>query len=183
MRQEKIAFLEDFEKTTKERAGQVQAELLPAWFYDGRQFLSFRGKGLLVMGLRRSVFTGGQDVSQNLLHAVIDEGSNTILGPGDFLTEGWESALVPLLTASVREELGFAPDVSLQEQGFLSDNVEPGKDFVVYSKGLAFHYGPGKLAPAASGDFFILLPFDRLQGLLRVDVLAKYGLVQARESK
>jgi hypothetical protein len=183
MRQEKIAFLEDFEKTTKERAGQVQAELLPAWYYDGRQFLSFRGKGLLVMGLRRSVFTGGQDVSHNLLHAVIDETANAILGPGDFLIEGWEEALVPLLTSSLKEELGLAPDSSLQEQGFLSDKVEAGKDFVVYSKGLCFHYGPGKLGPAALGDVFILLPFDRLQGLLRVDVLAKYGLVQALESR
>jgi hypothetical protein len=183
MNREKAAFIDDFEKTTAVRSGQVQAELLPAWFYDGRQFLSFRGRGLLVMGLRRSVFTGGQGTSTSLLHAVIDEGSNSILGPGDFLTEGWETSLVPLLTASVREELGFAPDASLKESGFASDNVEPGRDFFVYSKGIGFHYGPGKLAPAASGDFFVLLPFDRLQGLLRVDNLAKYGLVQAFESK
>ena len=177
LEQEKKAFIEDFENTTKDRAAQIkQPELLPAWFYDGRQFLSFRGKGLLVMGLRRSVFTGDKDVSSSLRYVVIDEGAKAILGPEAFLNDGWEAALPSILGASVREEVGLAEGESLIENGFVTETVDPGKDFIVYSRGMAFHYGPGELAPAAAGEFFVYVPFDRLGGLLREGVLEKYGL-------
>jgi hypothetical protein len=177
LEQERKAFIEDFENTTKDRAAQVkQPELLPAWLYDGRQFLAFRGKGLLVMGLRRSVFTGDKDVSSSLRYVVIDEAGKTVLGPDAFLNDGWDITLPSILGASVREELGLAEGDSLIENGLLTETVEPGKDFIVYSRGLAFHYGPGELAPASAGEFFVYVPFDRLGGLLREGVLEKYGL-------
>ena len=177
LEQEKKAFIDDFENTTKDRAEQIkQPELIPAWFYDGRQFLSYRGKGLLVMGLRRSVFTGDKDVSSSLRYVVIDEAGKAVLGPDAFLNDGWDITLPSILGSSVREELGLAEGESLIENGFVTETVEPGKDFIVYSRGIAFHYGPGELAPASAGEFFVYVPFDRLGGLLREGVLEKYGL-------
>lgn len=177
LEQEKNAFIDDFENTAKDRIAQLgQADLLRAWFYDGRQFLSFRGKDLLVMGLRRSVFTGEKDVSSSLRYAVIDENERTVLGPAAFLNDGWEAQLPAILTESVREELGLAETDSLVANGFVSETVDLGKDFIVYSQGLAFHYGPGQLAPVSVGEFFVYVPFNRLGGLLREGVLEKYGL-------
>jgi hypothetical protein len=173
---ERDTFIKDFDATTKDRAAQMAPELLRPWYYEGRQFLSFRGKDLLVMGLRRGIYTGSEDMSQSLRYAVIDEKERTVLGPGDFLAAGWQEALPALLAASAREELGLAPDAPLAENGLNSNTVSPSGDFFVYSKGMGFHYVPGKLAPAEAGEFFLLLPFDRLNGLVRPDVLARYGM-------
>lgn len=177
LEQERKAFIEDFEATTAARAAQVgNVELLPAWYYDGRQFLAYRGNGLFVMGLRRTVYTGEEKVSAALRYAVIDENALAILGPDAFLAPGWQAALPALLGASLREELGIEPGQSLVELGFVSETADPGNDFFVYSKGIGFHYSPGELAPESLGEFFIYLPFDRLGGLLQESVLEKYGL-------
>jgi hypothetical protein len=60
--------------------------------------------------------------------------------------------------------------------GLNTDKPEPSGDFFVYSQGVGFHYLPGELAPEAAGDFFLLLPFDRLGVFGKAETLSRFGL-------
>jgi hypothetical protein len=169
-------FLADFKGTTAQLKEQSREAQVRAWYYEGRQLLSYRSKGLMVMALRRGIYTGGESLSQALRFAVLDEERAALLGPGDFLVEGSEAKLPALIAASVREELGLEEGKSLASEGFVSDEAPSGGDFFVYSRGLGFHYAPGVFAPKETGELFVLLPFERLAGLLKPETMSRFGL-------
>lgn len=157
-------------------AATTDPEAAKSWVYDARQFPSYVGDSLLVLGLRVGVVSGGRVLEQSLRYSVLDTRQARRLGPGDFLVDGWEARLPELLAQSAREELGLAEGSSLGQVGLTLELPLPSPDFLVYSQGLGFHYPPGALAPDGAGDFFILLPFARLEGLLKPGVLDAYRL-------
>ncbi len=173
---ERDEFLDDHKVMAAELKKQMGETAVHPWYYEGRQILTYRGGGLLVMALRRGIFTGSGEIGQTLRHAVIDEVGQRVLGPGDFLAEGWEGKLPAILAAGAREELGLASSASLVGEGFVADEPQPSADFFIYSKGIGFHYAPGKLAPKESGELFLIVPFGRLQGLLRPEAMSRFGL-------
>lgn len=157
-------------------AAETDPEAAKSWVYDARQFPSYVGESLLVLGLRVGVVSGGRVLEQSLRYSVLDTRQVRRLGPQDFLVEGWEAQLPELLARSAREELGLEEGSSLAQVGLTLDLPLPSPDFLVYSQGLGFHYPPGALAPDGAGDFFILLPFDRLGSLVKPGVLEAYRL-------
>ena len=146
------------------------------WYFEGRQFVAYRGRGFLTLGLRRGVFTGTSDFSDSLRFVVVDEKARKELSPGDLFLEGWAQALSPLLAASAREELGVGEASPLAQSGLSSEAPRPSGDFFLYSAGLGFHYAPGELAPTEAGEFFLLLPFDRIASLLKPEARLRLAL-------
>jgi len=173
MDKEGKAFIEDFESSSAQLKEQYGQNAVHAWYYEGRQFLAHRAGSLLVMGLRRVTYSGGEKTNVGLSYAVIDLAEKKLLGPGDFLAAGWEERLPALLEKSARASLGVAAGVPLSQAGFSGDEIAPNGDFFVYSGGLGFHYAAGEIADAALGDLSIAVPLADLGGLLSPGAAAR----------
>lgn len=108
---------------------------------------------------------------------IVSETDGTRLGPGDFFIPGRENQILPLLSAVARRDAGISEGGKLTDAGFFSDDIPPGDGVFICQSGMGFGYDRYRLAPYAAGDFRFVIPWGELEGILRPDVLEKYGLM------
>lgn len=175
MAREKDAFFEDFRSGSQALLEAAGEEAVHPWFYDGRQFLAYANRSVLVLGLRRATFAGGAHGMHGLRYAIIDPEGKKVLGPADLFVPGCDETLSGLLGAKAREAFGLEPGSSLAQGGFLVDAIPPTNNMFVYSGGIGFHYNVYEIAPYAAGDIWLCLPFEELGEVLLPGAAGRLG--------
>ncbi|MDR2398162.1 MAG: DUF3298 and DUF4163 domain-containing protein [Spirochaetaceae bacterium] len=86
---------------------------------------------------------------------------------GDLLEADALPGVQALITQALRSQAGLEPDVPLTEGGFLTDDPEVPANCFLAPAGLGFHWDPYEIGPYVMGPVEVLIPYERLQGLLR----------------
>ncbi len=108
--------------------------------------------------------------------STVDLKAMRVLGLDDILYGNWRTGLEEELGPALRRALGLDPGASLVDAGFFEERLRPGEEFALCSSGLAFYYGPGEIASADLGEFWVFLDWEELEVYLRRGFLEGQGV-------
>lgn len=115
-------------------------------------------------------YTGGAHPNTNQLLLTFDRETGRELYLTDMVSD--TAALLGIVEKAFRKQQQLAPTGKLEEQGyflrdgqfFLPGNVAPGR------QGMIFYYNPYEIAAYAVGPIEVVVPYEKLNGVLRKEV-------------
>lgn len=140
-----------------------------AWFIKQSLKVPYNENGLFCLLSYHESFSGGSH-SNSYLDAQVYRLNDTLLLVLDSLLQtNSRPELVALSEAYFRNTYGLNETESFEEAGFwFEDNrFELPESFWLDTTGLHFHYNENEIAPYLKGDFYLTIPFNTLQGILK----------------
>ena len=131
----------------------------------------YSSPNVLTMKALIFAYTGGAHPNTNQLLLTFDRNTGRELHLTDMVSD--TAALVGIVENAFRKQQQLAPGDKLEEQGyflrdgqfFLPGNIAPGR------QGMIFYYNPYEIAAYAVGPIEIVVPYEKLNGLLRRAVM------------
>lgn len=127
----------------------------------------FDGRGVVSLRLDHYLFTGGAHGIPSSDYAVFDRHTGRRLDLDDLVTPDARAPLTAQIKAALRNQQRLPPEVPLSEAGFWENNIQPGQNFYLDTRGLWFCYEVYEIAPYAAGRFAVCLPFAAVQSWAR----------------
>lgn len=150
-----------------------------AWYLSQSLKVPYNQNGLFCLLSAHESFTGGSH-SNTFLDAQVYRLNDTLQLPLDSIIRfNRADELRNLSEAYFRNTFGIEETESLEAAGFwFKDNVfQLAETFWLDTNGLHFHYNENEIAPYLKGDFYLNIPYDDLQSILK----APYILNSIRE--
>jgi hypothetical protein len=120
------------------------------------------------------IFQGGAHGITVTHFNTIDMGSGKLLEASDYFTGNWQDLLPGLIAEEAARQLldvaipGKTANVAtLTGYGLFENELPLPSGVFPCETGFGFHYNRYEIAPGAMGDFLFLLPYDKLEDILR----------------
>jgi len=149
----------------------------PSRVFVERQYMIPYLPQLYSIATERYVYSGGAHGNTTMVFETINIVKGTILKPSDLFADGWEKPIAEKIRAEALRAFSDSPgetETSLRAHGFFDETIHPSTSFFLCETGVGFHYDRYELAPYSAGDFTFVLPWNELNGLLRVPAMAGF---------
>jgi len=116
-------------------------------------------------------YTGGAHPNSNQLLLTFDRNTGRELHLTDMVLD--TAALVGIVEKAFRKQQQLSPTDKLEEQGYFLHNGQfflPG-NIALGRQGMIFYYNPYEIAAYAVGPIEVVVPYEKLNGLLRKGLL------------
>jgi len=131
----------------------------------------FTDLNILTFRANSYAYTGGAHPNSNVSLYTFGRSTGKELGLTDMISD--TMALVNVVEKAFRQQQQLLPGQNLEEQGyflrngafFLPANIAPGR------KGMIFYYNPYEIAAYAVGPIEVIVPYEKLNGILRKEWL------------
>jgi hypothetical protein len=135
------------------------------WFY-GETHQVRSNPPLMVVDRSKDYFTGGAHGMREQEYFVIDSEEKQRLLLEDLILESAKAPLKALVEDALRDYSKLSPGAPLSTGNYFDDSVEVPENFFLNPEGIGFHWNPYEIAPYAVGPIEVVVPYERLQGLL-----------------
>ena len=150
---------------------QEMGQLSNCWQLETRADTLHASPRLLTVKVETFAYTGGAHPLSNFSFYTFDRETGQSLNLPDLVAD--TTALLGVVEKAFRQQQKVGPNANLEEEGyflrdghfFLPTNVGVGQ------KGLIFYYNPYEIAAYAVGPVEVLIPYEKLNGILREDRL------------
>jgi hypothetical protein len=114
-------------------------------------------------------YTGGAHPNSNLFYYNFDRDSGRLLNLSELVTD--TTTLLGIVEKEFRQQQKLSPQTNLEEEGYF---LHEGKFFLpanvgMTREGLSFYYNPYEIAAYAVGPIEVVVPYERLNGILNKD--------------
>jgi hypothetical protein len=99
-------------------------------------------------------------------YAVINLKDGHRITLNEILRPGAEKTLSTIITGRIKDQYGFNPSDQLKNEGFYKNLVSVSTNFYITSAGIGFHYNPGALGSAVTGEVEVFFRFAEIKDLL-----------------
>lgn len=131
----------------------------------------FSNPGVLTVRATVYAYTGGAHPNTNQLLLTFDRETGRELHLTDMVSD--TAALLGIVEKAFRKQQQLMPTDKLEEQGyflhngqfFLPGNIAPGR------QGMIFYYNPYEIAAYAVGPIEVVVPYEKLNGMLRKELM------------
>lgn len=120
-------------------------------------------RGVLSMRMDQYVYTGGAHGMPMTQYAVFDRLDGHRLTLNDLIRAEGRAPTAELIRESLRAQQKLPPGSSLAEAGFWEKNIQPCQNFFLNEKGVWFCYQVYEIAPYASGQFAVCVPYRSIR--------------------
>jgi hypothetical protein len=121
---------------------------------------------LMVVDRSKEYFTGGAHGMREREYFVMDSAEKQRLSLKDLFLESAGAPLKALVEDALREYSKLSPGEPLSAGHYFDDSVEVSENFFLAPEGIGFHWNPYEIAPYSVGFIEVVVPYERLQGLL-----------------
>ena len=126
------------------------------------------GPGALTVKYETFAYTGGAHPNSSLSFYNFDRKTGQALTLADMVSD--TTALLQVVEKAFRKQQDLSPQNNLEEQGYF---LRDGRFFLpgnvgMSSKGMVFYYNPYEIAAYAIGPIQVTIPYEQLNGILRV---------------
>ncbi len=139
------------------------------WEIITSSYVNINTNGFLVYRADNYAYTGGAHGMGISRFLVFDNMANKKLELNDIFDVGFEDELSKLLERKYRIEYYLGPEQSLTEAGLFENDIPPTANFHFTYNGMGFYYNPYELAPYSMGSISIIIPYDELLPLMKID--------------
>jgi len=137
------------------------------WMMDTKARVNSNGKNVLSYSVDQVIYTGGAHPNSYVTYYNFDKATGNQLTLKDVLGSGFETALNKVIDADFRKMKGLSATDNLQEKAYLFENkITYTTNFAVEKKGLRFFYNNYEIAPYATGQTNLFIPWKDLSGIL-----------------
>ncbi|MBP1676228.1 MAG: hypothetical protein H6Q20_787 [Bacteroidetes bacterium] len=129
-------------------------------------------------GINRYVFMGGAHGLNNVYYFVFNLKNGKKITENDLYITGYESKLSELIKQRIveqsKEDTNVAPILNLEDTDYWIDAIKPNGNFYVTDESINYVFNPYEIAPYYIGQTEVVIPFNRLKGLLKADNILAY---------
>ncbi len=131
----------------------------------------FSNRNMLTVRATIFAYTGGAHPNTNQLLLTFNRNTGREMHLADMVSD--TAALLGIVEKAFRKQQQLSPTGKLEGQGyflhngqfFLPGNIAPGR------QGLIFYYNPYEIAAYAVGPIEVVVPYEKLNGILRKELL------------
>jgi hypothetical protein len=138
---------------------------MTAWTY-GEDHRVQRKPPLMVVDRTKEYFTGGAHGMREQEYFVIDSEEKRRLFLEDLFLESAGTSLKALMEDALRDYSKLSPGEPLSEGYYFDNSVDIPENFFLSPEGVGFHWDPYEIAPYSAGPIEVVVPYNKLQGLL-----------------
>ena len=155
-------FAQDYEAVRKE-----MGRLSGCWQLETKADTVHSSAKALTVKVETYAYTGGAHPNSSLSFYTFDRKTGRVLTLNDMVED--TTALLSLLEQTFRQQQKIGPKASLEEEGYF---LRDGQFFLpanvgTTSNGLLFYYNPYEIAAYAVGPVEVMIPYEKLNGILR----------------
>jgi hypothetical protein len=121
---------------------------------------------LIVVDRSKEYFTGGAHGMREREYFVVDSEEKQQLSLEDLFLESAKAPLKALVEDALRNYSKLSPGKPLSAGYYFDDSIEVSENFFLTPEGIGFHWNPYEIAPYSVGFIEVVVPYERLQGLL-----------------
>lgn len=139
----------------------------PNWSIESTVDVTFSDSTYFAISMHNYNYMGGAHPNYSVSKRIFNKESGQILKLTDLVTD--VSAIKKLVETNFRKEVKVPVPISLSESGFWfeNDKFTLPENIGMTNDGLEFYYNPYEVAPYAQGAIDIVLPFNKIQNLLK----------------
>jgi len=140
------------------------------WSREFDYTLTFATPRLVTVIGTRNVYLGGAHPVGGLATLMVDIASGRLIGPQDLLVPGFESKILPMVLADLRQQFRERPgfDEALTAAKLLKLLVED-RRWVARADAIDIEFNVYEVGPYVSGPYTVSLPYTRIASLIRRD--------------
>jgi hypothetical protein len=138
----------------------------PDWEYQESIDLEhFSGRWLVLRRTQES-FTGGAHGISQKMYYVVDQRDLRVLGRDEFFIDPGSPEFHRLILEALREWNSLEKNAPLSSGIYFEDDPGVSFDFFLNREGMGFHWNPYEIAPYSAGHIEVIIPWEKLEGLL-----------------
>jgi len=139
-------------------------------------------KKIYVYGIERYVDMGGAHGLETRNYYNFDLKTGKLITENDIFVDGYQSGLTDLLKKRIIEDSkemkedtkNTEPITSLEDTDFWTDSIKPNGNFYITDEGINYVFNPYEIAPYYMGQTEIMIPYSRLNKLLKHKSIITY---------
>lgn len=120
----------------------------------------------IVLSREKDYYTGGAHGMRDKTYYTVDLAELKNLSHEDLLTAPESPEFYGLVLEALREKDGLEKDAPLSSGIYFYDAPETGSSFFPGPEGLGFHWNPYEIAPYSEGPVEVVIPWEKIEGLL-----------------
>lgn len=142
---------------------------MPAWYLEKTVSVDYNARGIVSLDLTHASFTGGAHPNAWTTQRSYAAQTGRRLTLRDLLVPGFEPKLNPIAERYFRRARDLKPTANLEAEGFTfkGGKFAVNDNFMITSKGLAFHFDSYEVAPYVVGPTDFLVPYAAIRHLIR----------------
>ncbi len=134
-------------------------------------FSLLSNKELFSYGISRYIYMGGAHSLSTRIFFNFELKTGKLLKENDIFIENYEKKIVDLIKLRIveqsREDSTIIPITNLDETDYWLDAIRPNGNFYITESSINYVFNPYEIAPYSLGETEIILPFERLQDILK----------------
>jgi hypothetical protein len=148
---------------------QEMRRLSGCWELETKGDTVYSSPKTLTARFETYAYTGGAHPNSNQIFYNFDRDSGRLLNLNELVTD--TTALMGIVEKEFRKQQKIAAQTNLEEEGYF---LRDGKFFLPTSvgltrQGLSFYYNPYEIAAYAVGPIEVVVPYEKLNGVLNKD--------------
>ena len=157
-----------FENYLGTNEGIYNETMASSFNWQSMKFLHIlmNGSHILSFYIDHYAFTGGAHGLQTREFTVVSLWTGKEIQLKDIFKEGSEERLITLISDKIHLMNHMPTNQSLKDAGFFTDTIKPSENFYLTREGIGFYYNQYDIAPYASGNIDIFLPYSELKEVL-----------------
>lgn len=143
--------------------------------YELEGFTSLNDASIYSYGINRYVYSGGAHGLKTFTYYNFDLKDGTKIDERDLFVDSYKSELVKLIKNRIVEQSDVMRTLNdLEQSDYWTDSIKPNGNFYLSDEGITYVFNPYEIAPYYYGLTEVLLPYSRLENLLRQGNPAAY---------
>lgn len=136
------------------------------WDYTETISTDFPVARIMVISRAKEYYLGGAHGMREKQYLVVNTEHKKRLLLEDIVKADKWSGIRRYIEEELRVFSEIAPDDPLSAGGFFEDQIEPPANFFLTAHGLGFHWDPYEIAPYVMGPIEVLIPYEKIRGML-----------------